>query len=77
MAEQREIMSKCYEERRAVADEQSKLFGTQKISKEKELRETEQLVKVHAAKYLIYFSCILPHCLLYILHTTAVTCSLI
>ena len=51
MAEQREIMSKCYEERRAVADEQSKLSSTQKVSKEKELRETEQLVKVHTAEH--------------------------
>lgn len=39
-------MSKCYEERRAVADEQSKLSSSQKLSKEKDLREAEQLVKV-------------------------------
>ena len=55
MAEQREIMSKCYKERRAVADEQSKLSSTQKVSKEKELREIERLVKVKCYCILLYY----------------------
>ena len=55
MAEQHEIMSKCYEEHRAVADEQSKLSSTQKVSKEKELREIERLVKVKCYCILLYY----------------------
>lgn len=62
MAEQREIMSKCYEERRAVADEQSKVSSTQKVSKEKELRETERLVKVCTADHCTYTPTALNKC---------------
>ena len=40
------MMSKCYEERRAVASEQSKLSSSLKLSKEKELREAERILKV-------------------------------
>jgi len=44
-------MSKCYEERRAVASEQSKLSGSLKLSKEKELREAERVLKVSIFHY--------------------------
>lgn len=45
------MMSKCYEERRAVASEQSKLSSSLKLSKEKELREAERILKVCVSHY--------------------------
>ena len=54
LAEQREMMSKCYEERRSVANEQSKLSSSLKLSKEKELREAERILKVSVFYHIEY-----------------------